>query len=238
MTLNALLFITCFFIAFLWNSLHRQKMRRLTMAEVAKRVNLDFTEYDEFDLHNELRMFKLIKWRPFIDVITRLGIKNVISGILEGSEVFLFDYDYKRYSSRIGNICAQTVFVALLEDVKLPNFRYQGKYWYQYALISRHNKPGNPGQIEFRENLVKWDETEEQAQKQLIPELQFFLSADEDTQIEVIDGRLLIYKPGVLMSTDNAVDFFGKCCALTALLQDRETRKSVIRRAEIKGKDY
>jgi hypothetical protein len=221
----------------IWASLKQEKLRRISMMQVAKEMNLDFSETDTFGLMKQLRMFHFFSHYPPYVLGFSNGIQNVVSGALEDTDVFLFDHNYHTKSGRDRNV-SQTSFVAILKDPNTPGFRYQHDCWYQMKLINRHRMQGKQGPIVFREELVNWDETEALVREKLIPELQPFLTAEDPANIELREGCLLIYKPEISLGTENAIAFFQDCCALTALLQSKQNRKPLYRWAEIQEKDY
>lgn len=216
-----------------WFSHQQMELRRTTMMQVAKEMNLDFSETDRFELAKQLRVFESFDLFPAFST----GISNVVPGLINDVEVFVFDHSYRTRQGRDRTV-SQTTFAAVLKDYKVPGFRFQHDCWYQMKLINRHRMPGKRGEIVYREQLVEWEESEETAREKLIPELRALLTAHAPANIEVREGYLLIYKPETLLNAENTVSFFLDCCALTTLLQSAQERKSVYNWAEIQGKDY
>ena len=210
----------------------------MSMMQVAKEMNLDFSERDAFELTRNLRVFELFSFFRTIALPFSDTIKNIVSGVLDDTEVYLFDHSFYEKKRGGDRTIYQTIFVVVLKDRKIPGFRFQHDRWYQMKLINRHRMPGKQGEIVFREALVRWDETETLAWEGLIPELQALLPAEAPANIELREGYLLIYQPRMLLGTERAITFFQDCCALTALLHSKDTRKPLYRWAEIQGKDY
>jgi hypothetical protein len=206
--------------------------------QVAKEMKLDFFERDEFGLMEQLRIFENYPLFTPVVLLSGTSIKNIVVGELDGTEVFLFDHKY--HIRRNGNsvVVNQTVFAANVKDHEVPGFRYRHDRWYQMKLINRHRMPGMRGEIVFREELVRQDETEELVRSKLIPELQALLTAENPANIEVLEGYLLVYRPETLLGTEDAISFYQNCCAITNLLQSNQGQKSVYRWAEIQEKDY
>ena len=224
-----------FFIAIIflfWHVEATKEKRRAALAQVAREMDVDFYENDLFDLRGQLIAFELFS--KFYLINPHWHITNVLPGVLDDTQVFLFDYT----SSEGRRLMQQTVFVAIDPNWKIPDFRFRHDRWYEAKLISRHRKPGGDKKIEFRSDALRLKETEELVRETLVPELQALLTEYHPAQIEVCDGHLLIYRPACLLGAEASRAFYEDCCALTDLLKSRNQRQNVLRWAELKGRDY
>lgn len=119
-----------------WYLYNQQELRRMSMMQVAKEMNLDFSEIDTFGLAGPLRKFQLFSFSQAFVLSFIKEIENIVSGVLEDMEVFLFDHNYRTKSgSGRDRSVSQTTFVAVWNDRNIPGFRYQHDCWYRWAEI-------------------------------------------------------------------------------------------------------
>jgi hypothetical protein len=223
-----------FFIGVIWYSHVQKEKRHAAMAAIATEMGLDIYETDPFGLGKQLVIFKLFS--SYLFNWTH-QITNVIPGEMEGIEVFLFDYSYDKSGERYRQIIRQTVFVARIEALDVPDFQFRHDRWYEAKLISRHRKPNNR-EIDYTSRLVPANETIETARESLVSELKPLLTRLYPAQIEASGGYLLIYRPAQLLWPDTAQVFYEDCCAILPLLQSKQKQRSLFQWAEMKGRDY
>lgn len=226
--LLVIVFLLIFAVLLLLGQHHRQK-RSDAMKEVANAMNLDFYAEDPFRLGQQLLKFELfsphlINWSH--------DIQNVIPGVLENTQVFIFDYSYSK-SRR--HFSSQTVFVAINPQWRFQDFRYRHDRWYEAMRIAQQRR-GLPGQLRYYHENANTDMTEEQVREQMPPELQALLTPYKPSNIELKEGCLVIYVPDTIITEKFAPEFYQDCCALVALLESKPN--SVQRWAEIRTKDY
>lgn len=231
-----LLFFLAILFLVIWPHNMHVKQRRAVMALLAQEMGLDFSERDTFNLGNQLTIFELFRQNLFFTWFH--NIRNVLPGVLDDTEVFLFEYSFLVHGRRSQSFIEQTVFVAIDPNWQLPEFRFRHDRWYQAKLISQHRRSGPHGPIEFRSDFLRVHETEASVRESLVPELQALLTERNPAHIEVSNGCLLIYRPAYLLGFDAARTFYEDCCALTDLLKSKAKRQRVLQWAEWKGKDY
>lgn len=216
-------------IAFLLYQYLQQRARSKAMKDVADAMNLDFYEEDPFRLGQQLRQFDL--FTPYFFNWSH-DIRNVIPGVLENTQVFLFDYSFRKSKH---NTSRQTVFVAINPQWKFRDFRYRHDRWHEAKRIAQQRQ-GLQGQLKYYHESINTDVTEAQAREQMPPELQALLAEYSPANIESNGGYLVIYVPNMVFNAAFAQTFYENCCALVQLL---ETKPNMVQKwAEIRTKDY
>jgi hypothetical protein len=203
------------------------------MQQVAGEIGIDYEKNDTFHLKKQLSNFKYFSESLLSSHYST--IQNIVAGALHHVDVYLFDHQY-RTGGENSRTYQQTVFVANLNDLKIPGFRFQYDCWYQMKLINRHRMPS--GQVVYQEELMVHNETEESVREKFPPAMQSLLSAVNPANIECQKGYLMIYRPKTLMGTEDAISFFYDCCDFVTMLQSKQTRKIIYEWAEIEGKYY
>lgn len=217
----------------IWLRHKRVEARRQEMQALAEKMEMQFSEDDNYGLIAQLKDFALFhrerRW------LGRKGkIRNVLRSRVGQTDVYLFDYTYIISSGKSSRRITQTVFFADNKNWYLPNFKLKPETWWQKALAmfdkSDINFPDSP---EFSDKFWLTGEFASLIRKTFHPELQQFLSERPPAHLEGNNFYLLAYKPGKTLKPDEALLFFDHCCQLISLLQKKEGQLELLDLAEL-----
>lgn len=184
-----------------------QRSRDLQL--VAQEMDLDYYEKDEFNLMQQLNIFPMFQKEDF-DIyfpnpLTSLwinGIQNVLPAALDDTPVFLFDYTYQVNRHRYAKTVRQTIFIAHIDHDKISK------------KISRFARCSEFWHVEEHLDSIMENDSDNGT-----PELRCLVDGLHLVHIEICEGHLLIYKPGVLIASNEVRDFYVACCHLTDLFR-------------------
>lgn len=209
------------------------RARQKTMEQLAQRLGMTFSATDTFGLLRQLKGFDLFR-RERWWIGHRGKIRNVLRGMVDDTEVFLFDYSYVVSRGKHNKRITQTVFFANNKEWYLPEFRLAPEDWSQKLLSvfdkSDINFPENP---DFSNRFWLSGEFESLIRKKFSPALQDFLCENPPAHLEGNNFYLLAYKPRKAMNAEEAEAFFQHCCQLVKLFK-AEGKLELLNLAELK----
>lgn len=218
----------------LWFKKQREIARTKALEALAADLKLSFEFKDPFGLIEQLKAFDLFRRERKARIFRNGKITNVMRGMVEDTEVYLFDYTYVVSNGKSSRQVRQTVFFANNRNWYLPNFRLKPETWWHKVLGALGAKTDinfseNP---EFSEKYWLTGELEQLVRQQFGPELQAFLSEQPPTHVEGNNYYMLAYKPGTAIRPEQLPAFFEHCCQLVALLR-KEGLPTLLQMAEV-----
>lgn len=227
-------FAFVFAAGMLYRRREAEKLRRVYLSNLARRLDLDFYEKDDFGLLAQLKSFDLFRReRRWIGSNGRIG--NILRGRVGETDVYLFDYTYSVQSNNSRRRITQTVFFANDKNWFLPDFHLKPETWWHKVQA----RLGAAGDInfdehpEFSEKFWLSGEFADLIREKFSPALRDFLAERPPSHLEGSNYYFLAYKPRKRLDAAEAEVFFKNCCALVKLLQN-EGKMELLNLAEIK----
>lgn len=207
----------------LWYRLQEKKRRQGEMEALAQRLELSFTEKDDFGLVHQLQHFELFE-RERNRYLGRGKISNVLRGQAGDVAVYLFDYSYVVNTGKSSHTVSQTVFFADHKGWSLPDFRLRPEGWWQKMKLAlgMEQDINFPDEPEFSGRFWLKGQFEQLVREKFGPELRNYLTERPPAHLEGRNYYLIAYKPRKKLNADEAEVFYEHCLRLTELLQSND----------------
>ncbi len=206
----------------LWHKRKSELARTAAMEKLAHELGLMFSATDSFGLANQLQNFELFK-RERSRWFNKGKIKNILSGLVGDTSVYLFDYTYTVQAGKSRKEISQTVFFANEKAWFLPNFHLKPEKWWhklqvKLGMSSDINFEDNP---EFSEKFWLQGELEPLIREQFTPQLQGFMCEKPPAHLEGNNYYLIGYKPKKRLDPGQAKLFFEHCSEIVQMLKEK-----------------
>ncbi len=206
--------------AMVYRKQKNDQIRAGMMEKLASNLDLSYSTVDSFGLSKQLQGFELFE-RERSRWFRKGKITHVMRGIIDETDVYLFDYTYVIHTGKSQKTVTQTVFFANDKNWFLPNFHLKPERWWhklktKLGLDRDINFEETP---EFSEKFWLKGDFEELIRQQFTPELRGFLSEKPPAQLEGSNYYLIGYKPGKKLDAEDAKVFFRHCCEVVKMLQ-------------------
>ena len=189
------------------NWINQYAIRKKELRNLAKEMNLTFSEKDEFGLINLLKDFQLFKTG---------GRKKVYNILREESDfhqtdIRVFDYKYTISTGKSSKTYRQTVFFMQSKRLDLPQFFMKPEHFFH-----RIGKFLGFDDIDFEEfpqfSQQYWlkGESESRIRESMNEELLHFFTIEKNWSLEGINYYLIFYKKSQLLAREKIKDFHEK----------------------------
>ncbi len=206
----------------LWHKHKAALARTAMMAQLAKSLDLNFSERDSFGLNKQLKDFELFR-RERSRLFNNGKITNIMRSLIGETEVYLFDYSYTVQAGKSRKTISQTVFFANDKNWFLPGFHLKPEKWWHklQAKLGISQDINFSENEEFSEKFWLKGKFEDLIRQQFTPELQGFLCEKPPAHLEGNNYYLIGYKPRKKLDAVEAKVFFRHCCEIVKLLQEK-----------------